>query len=1400
MATVSELGVKISGDSTGLQQALDETKRMLEQLKNSVANAGKDVGGLGQAIGKLGEPVTATSKVFRELTNAISQVSPEAARMTQSVISGVEAIGGATTLAAAGIVGVGLAIGKVAFDAAVEFDKASDRIRVATGATGAALTGLEQSFKNVFTSIPTSAASASEAIAFLNGRLQITGPELENLAKSELELSRITGSALRPQLEATTRVFKDWEIATGSQSTALDTLFKVSQRAQITVTELAQALVQFGAPLRSLGFSFDEAAVLLGKFRAEGVEMSKVLPGLRILLKNLAEEGVTDAKGALQLLIEKIRDTKTSMEGIGLAIEAFGSRAGTDFAEAIKQGRFNFEDWLKVIEGSGETIQGAGKDVNDYGESWTQMWNKAQVALLPLGNLIFNTLSAIAGTFNDEGDKVNAKWNAVLNGLVNDLKILDGTDVWFLNWLISISSLFDKEGNKAGQLWASGVITESQKLGPMYKGTADFLAGMQGMFAEQGKAAGDAYARQVRNSVLGVMDPLAQSLKKLQQAAAFQEGQLGGSPKGAGIGTIAIRDDVIESWKKLAAGVQQYSFKVTEATSRTKEHTGATDDASGGHGRLSKAIGSTNVALTEQSKLAKEVNDGMAAIVESIDKVFRTAQANQIIYDKGRAVIEKLKQESAELGSTITAQTIPPMQKMGEVALFGDGSFEALLNRLIDSKRAAVIAAESAKQVDIEFKKLSDHFQDLSSSLPRAWNTIIDGILTGTGKVGSNLLEFGVKVKGYAKDVLNVFETMPGKWGDAFRKTLSEVDKWINFLDSAIKLIQRLFGDKDPSGLGGILSGIGGIFKKTTADIQDASMDWSTALENMSKGTTTQMGNMASGVSAGASKIVAGFGQIAAAALAFTGAAGGPGGWKGALTGAFSGALGGLAAAGGIAQLLSLSLTPLTFGLSALGGAIVGGLLGLFGGGKSAAQKEQERLQLEQTKISVQQSAQSVINAAIQGFEAAMVFFDHLEEFTAPRKRKFAQFWEAMTRLMNGFLELAKAWSTTSLAQAKALSETVKPIAEAISALPEAFTAISGHFGVTQAALDRFFADFDKVMTAFFARADVWVEGVSKRAQKVANRLAPAVALIADFGTALTNISGIKEPPDEVFEIFDRVIDKILVHVTELNLRFEKDVLKSMANFSEKAGFALVLWKTAIESITGMVDIKMPTDADFANVFAAIERVIAGMTAMAERLSTDSLGKAEAIANASLAIFASIKAGVEALTSLRDFTGVLPETFQTFLNDFEAALTMLEAMSTRAMQFENIAKIFEDYIASGAASLSHAFTMLQQIMNAAGALFPGGAPGEPVGGEAGASSVPGMATGGTVLSTGLAYLHTGERVIPAAKVDRGGDSGSTSVTVNFYGTVLDEAKAETFVYNAVRKAQRRGRLILSPAV
>jgi TP901 family phage tail tape measure protein len=315
---------------------------------------------------------------------------------------------GATAVTVAAVAGVGVA----AFKVGEKFDEAYDAIRVGTGATGTALDGLKDSFKNVIKDVPTDFGSASTAIADLNTRLGLTGPELEHMAAQQLELARITKTDLAGNIASTTRVFGDWSVATEEQSGKLDLLFRASQATGIEVGALADLMVQFGAPMREFGFSFDEAAALMANFERSGVNTELVMGGLKIGLGKLASEG-KDARAELLGLMGSIEESGMTAENKTKVFELFGRRAGIDMAKAIEEGRFSIGDLVAELEGSSETILKAGEDTADLGEKWTEFKNKALVFVEPFATGVFNVVVEVLTGILDAIGRVGEVWDFV---------------------------------------------------------------------------------------------------------------------------------------------------------------------------------------------------------------------------------------------------------------------------------------------------------------------------------------------------------------------------------------------------------------------------------------------------------------------------------------------------------------------------------------------------------------------------------------------------------------------------------------------------------------------------------------------------------------------------------------------------------------------------------------------------------------------------------------------------------------------------------------------------------------------------------------------------------------------------------------------------------------------------
>jgi TP901 family phage tail tape measure protein len=301
----------------------------------------------------------------------------------------------------AGVVAAG-AVGTALFKVGQEFDTAYDKIRTQTGAGGRELGRLKESFKDVVSDVPVDFDTASTAIAGLNQRLGLTGRPLRKVTKQLTELSRITGTDIQENVEATTRLFGDWSIKTGQQTRALDKLFRVSQETGITVSDLSRLMVKFGSPLRQLGLDFDTAAAMFARFEREGVNVQTLMPGLRFGLKTLSGAtpevtaelkklgvSVKDPSLALQQIFKLIERAPSDLKANALAFKVFGVRAGPDMAAAIREGRFELDDLIQTMQKGDDTIRRSGRQTMDFSEHWQRFTNNLKVAVEPVAVDVF---------------------------------------------------------------------------------------------------------------------------------------------------------------------------------------------------------------------------------------------------------------------------------------------------------------------------------------------------------------------------------------------------------------------------------------------------------------------------------------------------------------------------------------------------------------------------------------------------------------------------------------------------------------------------------------------------------------------------------------------------------------------------------------------------------------------------------------------------------------------------------------------------------------------------------------------------------------------------------------------------------------------------------------------------
>ena len=278
------------------------------------------------------------------------------------------------------------AIGGYAMKAASEYKTAMREIRLGTGATGDTLKEFGKLAKEVYATTEESMQEIGTAMAELNRRTGLTGEPLKELTSTMLDLADVAGMDVRNAVQISTRLFGDWGIAANKQVEALDTLWRVSQVTGLQFGRMAETMTFYGAPLRQLGFNFEQTAVMLGKFEREGVNLELVVAGLRMSLRRFAEQGI-DPSGAILKEIEKIRKASADA-AMTLGRELVGARVAPDFVAAIREGRFDLESMFKLLRANADTISKADSDTRTFSDNLKILAHTVDVALMPLGEML----------------------------------------------------------------------------------------------------------------------------------------------------------------------------------------------------------------------------------------------------------------------------------------------------------------------------------------------------------------------------------------------------------------------------------------------------------------------------------------------------------------------------------------------------------------------------------------------------------------------------------------------------------------------------------------------------------------------------------------------------------------------------------------------------------------------------------------------------------------------------------------------------------------------------------------------------------------------------------------------------------------------------------------------------
>jgi TP901 family phage tail tape measure protein len=538
---------------------------------------------------------------------------------------------------------VGVAMAKIGSS----WNDARDAIIVGTGASGKALDGLIASSKKVAGTVPNDFGDVGKAIADVNTRLGLTGPELETVSKKALDLSRITGTDLSNNIRSSARVVRDWGLDATEAGAVMDMMFRASQNTGIGFDTLGDKVVQFGAPMRQFGFSMEESIALLAGFEQQGVNTETVMAGLRQGLARIARAG-EDPIETFRRVTEEIKNAGSAGEANTLALEVFGARAGPDMAAAIREGRFEIDELVASLGSSEGSIDDAAEATLRFSDRMAMVRNRIIAALGPFGEI-----------------------GGVIGGVVASLGPL-------LFGLGAMAPLLTKVKENAGKMGAALGVAAIVMAGFALhaKNVADSTAAVTHRFAELARASDDEILDQY-NVAVGTALVLNKDLNTT--IAQFAREQLGAAERV--VAMAKAKGEETEYTKLLEAAIVAEIKARDNAASSTAAETSATED---------------NTDATEDNTDA--VDDSTDAIKKNVDalEALKKAQddARKAQEDHRNAVLEAIDTDLAYRNQTF--ETSDAISEYNDVLADGDSTMRDVADASRNAEKAILDQAAAA--------------------------------------------------------------------------------------------------------------------------------------------------------------------------------------------------------------------------------------------------------------------------------------------------------------------------------------------------------------------------------------------------------------------------------------------------------------------------------------------------------------------------------------------------------------------------------------------------------------------------------------------------------------------------------------------------------------------------------
>ena len=340
------------------QREVETTKSKLEHLESEL---GKTNGKFSEVQRKANDvnfnnaegKVKSFKDKFKDMADKSIESAEQLKKKLDTVGDGLEKAGSVISKGSAA--GAAVLAGSVA--SFKDLDNGYDIIVKKTGATNEKFDSLKKTADELFSGSTFDMTAIGNAVGEINTRFGFTDEKLKSVSESYLQFAKINDADVSDSVSKTARIMQAWNISAENIPDLLGMITAKSQETGVSADALMNKVLDNNSTFKEMDLSLEESISLMAQFERNGVNDSTALMALKTAVKNSAKEG-EGLSDVLRKNVADIKNAKTDTEALQIATSLFGTRGAAEMANAIKEGRINFDD----LSGSMSNYKSTVKD------------------------------------------------------------------------------------------------------------------------------------------------------------------------------------------------------------------------------------------------------------------------------------------------------------------------------------------------------------------------------------------------------------------------------------------------------------------------------------------------------------------------------------------------------------------------------------------------------------------------------------------------------------------------------------------------------------------------------------------------------------------------------------------------------------------------------------------------------------------------------------------------------------------------------------------------------------------------------------------------------------------------------------------------------------------------------